>query len=235
MKISDRCAGVLALALIVSAASAEAAQPLVTDDAAVVATKTCQLEAWARSAHDGQEFWAQPACNFTGNLELSVGVAHATPDAAESSSIVQLQAKTVLFSLVDRGWAFGLSAGGGRDTGAPHGGSAFQLYYAKGLASWHPRSDLEIDLNLGAANAYGSGTFALAGAAIQYAITGNVQLLAEVFRDEPGSTKYQVGARYIFVPNRFEAYASYGSRINETLGQWSGIVGIRLQTPAFLP
>jgi len=235
MKISDHWAGLLALALIVSAVSAKAAQPLVTDDAAVVTAKTCQLEAWARSAHDGQEFWAQPACNFTGNLELSVGVAHATPDAAESSSIVQLQAKTVLFSLDDRGWAFGVSAGGGRDTGAPHGSSAFQLYYARALASWHPRSDLEIDLNLGAANAYGSGTFALAGAAIQYAITGNVQLLAEVFRDEPGSTKYQVGARYIIVPNRLEAYASYGSRINGSPEQWSGVIGIRVQTPAFLP
>jgi hypothetical protein len=235
MKISDRWTRVLALTLFATSASAEAAQPLVTDDAAVVATKTCQLEAWARSAHDGQEFWAQPACNFTGNLELSVGVARATPDAAESSSIVQLQAKSVLFSLGDRGWAFGMNAGGGRDTGAPHGSSAFQLYYAKALASWHPRGDLEIDLNLGAANAYGSGTFALAGAAIQFAIIGNVQLLAEIFRDEPGSTKYQVGARYIIVPNRFEAYASYGSRINGSPEQWFGVIGIRVQTPTFLP
>ena len=77
-------------------------------------------------------------------------------------------------------------AAGGANTGAPHGSSAFQIYYAKALASWYPRSDLEIDLNLGAANAFGSGTFALAGAAVQFAIVGNVQLLAEVFRDEPG-------------------------------------------------
>ena len=84
------------------------------------------------------------------------------------------QAKTVLFSLADGEWSFGMSAGGGRDTGAPQGSSAFQIYYAKALASWYPRSDLEVDLNLGAANAYGSGTFTLAGAAIQYTVIGNM-------------------------------------------------------------
>ena len=144
------------------------------------------------------------------------------------------QAKTVLFSLADGEWSFGMSAGGGRDTGAPHGSSAFQIYYAKALASWYPRSDLEVDLNLGAANAYGSGTLALAGAAIQYRVLGNVQLLAEAFRDEPGSTKYQVGVRFIIVPDRFEAYASYGNRFNGSSDQWSAIIGIRLQTAAFL-
>ena len=145
------------------------------------------------------------------------------------------QAKTVLFSLADGEWSFGMSAGGGRDTGAPHGSSAFQVYYAKALASWYPRSDLEIDRNLGAANAYGSGTFTLAGAALQYRVLGNMQLLAEAFRDEPGSTKYQVGVRFIIVPDRFEAYASYGNRFNGPSDQWSAIIGIRVQTAAFLP
>ena len=84
------------------------------------------------------------------------------------------QAKTVLFSLADGEWSFDMSAGGGRDTGAPDGSSAFQIYYAKASASWYPRSDLEVDLNLGAANAYRSGTFTLAGAAIQYTVIGNM-------------------------------------------------------------
>jgi hypothetical protein len=103
------------------------------------------------------------------------------------------------------------------------------------LASWYPRDDLEIDLNLGAANAYGMGTFGIAGAAVQYSITSNVQLLSEVFRDEPGRAKFQVGARYHVVPDRFEAYASYGNRFAGSSDQWFVIAGIRLQTPAFLP
>ena len=233
--IGNRLTRVVCLLPLVTASSAEAGQPLVTDDAAVVAPKTCQVEAWARSAHDGHEYWAQPACNFTGNLELSVGGARAKPDAGESSSLIQLQAKTVLFSQNEGAWSFGGVAGAGRDTGAPHGSSAFQLYYAKALTSWYPRSDLELDLNLGAANAYGSGTFALAGAAIQYAIVSNVRLLAEAFHDEPGRAKYQIGARYIIVRDRFEAYASYGNRLNGSSAGWSAILGIRVQSAAFLP
>jgi hypothetical protein len=225
----------IAVMLLTTASSVEAGQPLVTDDAAVVAAKTCQLEAWVLSADDGRAYFAQPACNFSGDLELSIGAARVRPDADGSSSLIALQAKTVLFSLADREWSFGMLAGAGRDTGAPHGSSAFQAYYAKALASWYPRSDLEIDLNLGAANTYGAGTFALAGAALQYSISDNVQLLVEAFRDEPGRGKYQVGARFIIVPDRLEAYASYGNRFNGTADQWSAIVGIRVQTAAFLP
>jgi hypothetical protein len=229
-----RPACLFAALLIVAGSSAQAAQPLVTDDAAVVTPKTCQLEAWIHSTRDGREYWAQPACNFTGNLELSVGGAHARPDTGGSSSIVQLQAKTVLIPRTNGAWSFGAVAGGTRETAVPHGSSAFQTYYAKALASWYPRRDLQIDLDLGAANVYGSGTLTLAGAAIQYAAVTNVQLLAETFRDEPGRGKYQVGVRYIVIPNRFEAYASYGNRYGPS-SQWSAIAGIRIQTSPFLP
>jgi hypothetical protein len=228
-------AQVIAVSLVVVGPPAQAGQPLVTDDAAVVAPKTCQLEAWTRSTSDGREYWAQPACNFTGNLELSVGGARAHPDESEPVSIVQLQAKTVLFARDHGVWSLGAVGGGARDTGAPHGRSAFQAYYAKALASWYPRSDLEIDLNLGAANVYGFGTFALAGVAIHYAVATNVQLLAEAFRDEPGHGKYQIGARCIVIPNRFEGYVSYGNLFHGSSDRWSAIIGIRLQTPAFLP
>ena len=228
-------AGLLALTWIAAASSVQAGQPLVTDDAAVVAPKTCQLEAWDRLAHDGRQYWAQPACNFTGNLELSLGGARARPDAGESSSMIQLQAKTVLSPRAGGQWSFGVAGGGARDTSAPHGSSAFQIYYARALASWYPRSDLEIDLNLGAANIYGTGTAVLAGAAMQYAVLTNVQLLAETFRDEPGRGKYQVGVRYIVIPNRFETYVGYGNRFNGPSSEWSAIAGIRLQSPSFLP
>jgi len=104
----------LLLLLVVAASSAHAAQPLATDDAAVVAPKSCQLEVWNRSAHGARTFWAQPARNFTGNLELSFGGARAQPDAGESSSIVALQAKTVLVASESGTSSFGMLAGAGR-------------------------------------------------------------------------------------------------------------------------
>ena len=76
--------------------------------------------------------------------------------------------------------------------------------------------------------------FVVAGADIQYAVISNLQLLAEVFRDQPGPGKYQVGARYIIVPNCVEAYASYANRLNKS-SERSVVIGIRVQTAAILP
>ena len=91
-----------------------------------------------------------------------------------------------------------------------------------------------MDFDLGAANGYGTGVFALASAAIQYAVVSNVQLMAEAFRDEPGRAKYQVGVRWTVVPDRLDAYVSYGNRFGNASSQWT-IVGIRLQSPRLLP
>jgi len=225
-------AWVVAIACAVAHSDLHAGQPLVTDDAAIVAPGTCQLEAWYHPTHDGHEYWAQPACNFTGNLELAVGLARTYPDGDPASSLIHLQAKTVLFPREDGQWSFGVVASGDRDTGASHGRTAFQGYNVTGLASWYPRENLEIDLNLGVSYLYRSGTFAFAGAAVQYSVIDALQLLGEVFHDEPGRAKFQLGFRGIVVPDRFEAYASYGNRFDAT--QWFVTVGIRLQTPEFL-
>lgn len=120
----------------------------------------------------------------------------------------------MLFPRADGAWSFGVVAAGARDTGAPQRHSAFHAYYAKALALWDPRNDLEIDFNLGAANVFEPGTFALAGAAVQYAAVNNLQLLVVAFRDELGHGKDQPGVRCIVIPNRFEAYVSYGNRFN---------------------
>ncbi len=64
---------------------------------------------------------------------------------------------------------------------------------------------------------------------IQYAPIDALQLLGEVFRDEPGRAKFQVGLRGIVVADRFEVYVSYGNRFDAT--QWFATAGIRLQTP----
>src|SRR6185369_1004753 len=116
--IGNRLASLLTVMVFVLAAPVQAAQPLVTDDAAVVAPKTCQLEAWTRSAHDGRAYGAQPACNFTGNLELTVSGARAKPDDGEPSSIVQLQAMAVLHSsfITRRRWPHGIHAAISRST-----------------------------------------------------------------------------------------------------------------------
>jgi hypothetical protein len=225
-------ASIAAIACAATHSHLHAAQPLVTDDASIVAPGTCQLEAWWHPHTDGHEYWAQPACNFTGNLELAVGLARAYPTGDPTASLIHLQAKTAGFSRDDNRWAYGIVASADRDMGASHGRTSFQGFNVTGLASWYPRDDLEIDLNLGYSYLYGSGSFAVAGAAVQYTVIDSMQLLGEVFRDEPGRPKFQLGTRGIVIQDRFEVYASYGNRFDAK--QWFATVGIRLQTPEFL-
>jgi len=136
--------------------AAYAGQPLVTDDAAVVAPDTCQLEVWQESSHASHQYGLTPACNPFGDLELSVSAARTRGDDGERSSQSQIQAKSTLVSHDGGAWALGAEAGLRRDTSAPRGGSAFQTAYAKGLAPLYPSDALQVDVNLGAANTYGS-------------------------------------------------------------------------------
>jgi hypothetical protein len=223
------------LAALVAAATAEAGQPLVTDDAAVLPTKTCQVEAWARWLHDGREHFVVPACSPLPDLELTAGGARTYANESGWSSLVQLQAKTASSQRIGETWSFGALMGAVRDTGAPRGSSAFQTYYGKALASYYPASNIEFDLNLGIAHTYGTGSFALAGAAVQYGVIDRLQLLLEAFRDEPGRAKYQTGIRYAAIPNRFEVYLSYGNRMGGVSTDWWSVLGIRLQSAPFLP
>ena len=221
-----------AIACVLSAIatlSANAGQPLATDNVALVDAKACQLEAWVQSFHGGREVWALPACNPLGGLEITAGGARTMADDGDRSSLLQLQAKTVLIPPGDRAWSVGASAGAQRDTGAPHGRVAFQTYYGKALASFNPSNNVEVDVNLGLANTYGVGTYALAGAALQYALFDHLQLLSEIFRDTPGRSKFQVGARYVAIRNRLEVYLSYGNRIGGESTAWWTIAGIRVQ------
>jgi len=221
--------------LFAFAAGVRAGEPLVTDDASVIDPKTCQLESWIRPFHNGHESAVIPACNVLDNLELSAGGSRVRA-SGDTSSTFQLQAKTVLIPQDDaRPWSFGAEAGAARDTSMPRGGPAFQTYYGRALASLYPTDALEVDLNVGLANTYGSGTYALAGAAVQVLVMERVQLLAEIFKDEPGRGGAQVGVRFLAIPNRFEMYASYGRRLGNGPDNGWATFGIRLQTDAFLP
>lgn len=215
---------------------AHAGAPLVTDDAAVVEARSCQLEAFVETANSARAYWLVPACNFTGKVELSLGAASLRSDYESNSHQIQFQAKTV-FDQSDNGlWSTGAVGVVARNTGPVPNGASSSAYYAKGLFSIYPSESLEVDLNMGASSAFGAGATVVAGAAVQYTFLSRAALLAEVFRDERGPGKYQLGARYALAPSRLEAYVSYGNRLgNMASGPWWLTAGIRINTSPFLP
>ena len=93
---------ILPLLLGLAVNSVWAARPFVTDDARLTTAGSCQLESWVRAYRSSQEIWALPACNPTGNLEITVGGGSAKLDnAAGWTGDYVFQAKT-LFKTLER-------------------------------------------------------------------------------------------------------------------------------------
>jgi hypothetical protein len=215
---------------------AHSGAPLVTDDAAIIEAKSCQLESWIEASHGARAYWAVPACNFTGRVEWALGGAGVNPADSPSSVWYAIQAKTVFAQGGGGFWSVGAVGGVIRDTGPVASDASSTTYYGKALLSLYPSETLDVDLNLGGSNVFGAGAAVTAGAAVQYEVLPRATLLAEIFRDERGPGKFQLGARYAFIPSRLEGYLSYGNCLgNLTGGSWWAVAGIRINTAPFLP
>ncbi|MFP5404829.1 MAG: hypothetical protein ACLGHY_00300 [Gammaproteobacteria bacterium] len=105
---------VLAAILALTSCLAHAARPMITDDASIVDPKTCQFEAWTMKNRASTAYWAAPACNFSGNLELSVGGARTHDEAGTHATDALIQGKTLLKALETNGWGVGLAIGAQR-------------------------------------------------------------------------------------------------------------------------
>ena len=100
-----------AMAIALATVPAQAARPFMTDDARITTAHSCQLESWTRRYRDRSENWALPACNFTGNLELTFGGARTREDGRTRTTDVVMQGKTLFKPLDTNGWGIGLAAG----------------------------------------------------------------------------------------------------------------------------
>jgi len=215
---------------------AHSGAPLVTDDAAIIEAKSCQLENWIEASHGARAYWVVPACNFTGRVEWAIGGAGVNPADSSGSVWYALQAKTVFAQGGDGFWSVGAVGAAIRDTGPTASDASSTTYYGKALLSLYPSELLEVDLNLGGSNVFGAGATVTAGVAAQYEVLPHAALLAEIFRDERGPGKFQLGVRYAFIPSRLEGYLSYGNVLGNLTGSsWWAVAGIRINTAPFLP
>jgi len=95
---------------VVATSLAFAGHPLIVDDATIVDVKTCQFESWMDRDSKSSTFWILPACNFTGNLELTVGGAWTHKAGSTRNTEVALQGKTIFKSLDSKWLGPGISS-----------------------------------------------------------------------------------------------------------------------------
>lgn len=87
----------VACVLCLMSSPAWAGRPFLTDDAGLTTPETCQIETWAQfNANHDCYLWALPACNPTGNLEITVGINQLQTHTDGNVDSYLLQGKTLL-------------------------------------------------------------------------------------------------------------------------------------------
>jgi hypothetical protein len=210
--------------------SAIAARPLVTDDARLTISGSCQLESWVRVYQDSYEAWALPACNPTGNLEFTAGGALANYKYGSSSKDYVFQAKTLFRHLETNNWGWGLAFGTDHHPGNSPGPNLLGNTYAYLPVSASFNDDkLVLDMNLGWLKDRATGINNVTwGIGSELQATSSLIVIAETFGDNHNQPYWQIGGRFSIIPNRVQTDATFGQQISgPTSGRWFSI-GLRL-------
>lgn len=228
---------VLAVSLILFTSSSYAARPMLTDDARVTDAKSCQMETWVRDNKNSTEFWALPACNFTGNLELTIGGAKSHDSNGTKTTDSVYQAKTLLRKLSTNDWGYGLVVGNVRHPAINTQSNGIGDFYAYVPSSISFLDDkFVLHTNLGVLHSKQEKNTNLTwGVGSETRLTDKSYLIAETFGQNKGNPYYQVGIRYWLVPNHVQIDTTYGDRMTNASDERWFSVGLRLLSTAFLP
>jgi hypothetical protein len=205
------------LALFFSASSF-AARPFMTDDARLTTAGSCQLESWTRIYRDSNEKWAFPACNLTGNFEITAGGGHFKTTGEVATNDYVLQGKSLYRELKTNDYGWGLAVGQINHPSTTAGPNSLGNTYAYIPLSISTMNDKVIyHTNLGWLRdkltnenrmTYGFGAEIQTG--------GRFMLIAETFGDNKAKPFWQTGARYSVIPNLFQIDTTIGQQFNGT-------------------
>lgn len=222
------------LAWVLGASPVSADAPLRTDNADVPERGNCKVESWYEGTSSTGAWVIAPTCTPINSVELGVGYARTRDADGVRGNNIGLQAKVAIVPHAEDSWfALATTFSIARDTGEPHGRSAFQIAAINVPASFYLLDErLRVHLNAGVLWQYQESTLATYGAATEYDL-GPITCLAEVYRWAVGRPRYNLGARYN-VGESLSFYASAGRRFGGNPDGWLWTVGLRLESDTFL-
>lgn len=223
----------LVLAMTLGASAAHGARPFVTDDARITTAGSCQLESWTRLNRASnpnarsREFWAFPACNPTGNLEITSGGALGRPATGPGTSDPVIQAKTLFRTLSPGDWALGIAVGKVFHPEVNPGPNQYGNTYAYLPWSYAAASERWVaHVNLGILRDKASTTHRLTwGAGMEWRISERWLGISEAFGDNAGGRYWQLGMRYNIIVDLLQ--------VDATVGKPFGVPTESLQSAAF--
>ncbi|MFZ2267450.1 MAG: hypothetical protein WAV95_07700 [Azonexus sp.] len=215
--------------LAAQALPALAARPMTTDDARLTDAQACQLETWLHLHGSQQEWWALPACNPGGNLEITAGGALAWASGEPQSGAQVLQMKTLFKPLETNGWGIGLAAGYAIQPGDTRSGSPY-FYVPTSFSLADDR--LVIHTNIGYASERENKDNRLTwGLGSEIQVTPRLYVIAETYGQDKGSAFFQAGLRYWLMPNRLQIDTTYGNQFDHLSDKSWLSIGLRIITP----
>lgn len=218
------------------AAPAQAARPMVTDDARIVDPGACQVESWWRENRGSHEFWALPGCNFTGNLEVTLGGTDQPEAGGGRAADFVLQGKGLIRELKTNGYGYGLVAGGTYHSDRNTQQEQFGSFYSYVPVSASFRDDqVIVHANLGGLYNRDDSTKAFTwGVGTEINLTSRFALIAETYGNNHARNFYQAGVRFWVVPNRFQIDTTMGVETGSFGPSRWWTIGVRLLSPAFM-
>ena len=228
---------ILLLILAFVAGSVHAARPMITDDARIVEAKSCQIESWIKKNPTFIEYWALPSCNFTGNLELTLGGTLGNDAEGRPTTQIMLQGKTLFRPMQINSWGTGLAVGAVRHPSINANRNQTGDLYAYIPTSFSFKDHrFIVHTNLGGLYRREDGGHRLTwGLGSETQLAERTWLIAETFGQNKGKPFFQVGFRHWIVTNRVQIDTTYGNRIESGSDERWFSIGLRLLSPAFLP
>jgi hypothetical protein len=207
----------LAFIAALVATTAQAARPLVTEDAGVLDRGDCELEgAFSRVRGDGPAERGgalQLACGAGLQTQLAAAIATTRADGERTLAAAAI-GKTALRELTDEqaGIALAYSFGGERPPGM---GWRYDVTSLVGVVTMPARADLLLHLNAGASRSrVDRQTTAVWAAAVELLDLGGsgFDLMAETFGTHREPLWLNAGVRYTVIDERLTVNASYGAQ-----------------------
>lgn len=202
---------------------------MITDDARLTDGGACQVETWFHLHREQKEFWALPACNPGGNLEVTLGGALARENGEPQSGATVIQGKTLFKPLETNGYGIGLAVGYSKPPGEGQSGSPY-FYVPISFSLADDR--IVIHTNIGDLRERETKRHNLTwGLGTELQTTDRLYVIAESYGTDKGDTFFQTGLRYWIVPGHVQVDTTYGSRFGQAHDtQWLSI-GLRLISP----
>ncbi|WP_020182403.1 hypothetical protein [Methylotenera sp. 1P/1] len=188
-----------------------AGRPFFTDDAGLTTAGKCQVESWVQvNQSDTKDMWTVPACNPSGNFELSLGLNYFQVSQQEDVKSYLLQGKTLFRELEANSWGLGFAAGVIR-SGQQSEGTDF-AYFPLSISALD--SDLMLHLNVGwLRDRTLSANRSTWGVGAEYALLPKAALFLEAFGDDAQKPLWHSGLNVALLPERIYLNLTYGRNL----------------------